>query len=167
MDLEKLASLLNEDVDERAAEAVQGESNDEPEKTASAADATESSNDDDEATMKVASELFAMGDIIASGFVNHLANRVKEANNPSPDAGDGDGAEGSIAKNKGDALPQNAAPMPADESGKPLKEEGLRNAGPIAGTKGDSQGEGMGEGGGKTAGGDKAVLDRLARALRG
>jgi len=159
MDLEKLASLLNEDVEERATEAVVPQ----PTKTASAEDA--GSTDEDETTMKVASELFAMGDIIASGFVNHLANRVKEANSPSPDLGNSAGGKGSVAKSKGDSLPQNTAPMPADEEDHKLKEKGLKNTGPKVSTKGDSQGTGMGEGGGKSAA-DKTILDRLAKALR-
>jgi len=159
MDLEKLAALLNEDVDTRADEAAKAKPA--TDKTAS----NEGDENTDEETMKVASELFAMGDIIASGFVNHLVNRVKEANNPSPDAGDGDGGKGSVAKAKGDALPNNTAPMPADEEDHKLKEQGLKNTGPKVNEKGDSQGHGMGEGGGKT-GSDKALLDRLARALR-
>lgn len=160
MDLEKLAALLNDDVEERATEAVQSQPA-AANKTASAG----KEEDNDEETLKVASELFAMGDIIASGFVNHLANRVKEANNPSPDAGDGDGGKGSVAKAKGDALPNNTAPMPADEEDHKLKEQGLKNTGPKVNEKGDSQGHGMGEGGGKSAS-DKALMDRLARALR-
>lgn len=153
MDLEKLAQLLNDDVTERQEVVYETAET----KEAAAAEA------DDEVTMKVASELFAMGDIIASGFVNHLQNVIKQAT--GADAGDGVGGAGSIAKTKGDALPNNTAPVPADEEDHKLKEKGLKNTGPKVSTKGDSQGSGMGEGGGKSAS-DKAVLDRLAKALR-
>jgi len=157
MDLEKLAQLLNDDVDARHTEAT-----DPAPATKEAADNDEGESNDDEATMKVASELFAMGDIIGNGFVNHLINHVKQA---GPDAGNGAGGAGSVAKAKGDALPNNTAGVPADEADHKLKEKGLKNTGPKVSTKGDSQGSGMGEGGGKSAA-DKAVLDRLAKALR-
>lgn len=159
MDLEKLAELLNEDVEQSGNAAQNTETNEE--KIASSAEEV-ADGDEDETTMKIAAELFAMGDIMSSGFVNHLINHVKKANNPSPDAGDGDGGKGSIAKSKGDAMQQNTAPMPADETDHKLKEQGLKNTGPKVSTKGDSQGKGMG---GKSAS-DNAVLDRLAKALR-
>jgi hypothetical protein len=161
MDLEKLAQLLNDDVTERQAEVVETA----PAKKEAAAEAATAPKEenDDEVTMKVASELFAMGDIIASGFVNHLQNVVKQAK--GPDAGSGAGGAGSIAKAKGDALPNNTASVPADEAAHKLKEQGLKNTGPKVSTKGDSQGSGMGSGGGKSAA-DKAVLDRLSKALR-
>ena len=164
MDLEKLAQLLHEDVEQKSEEVQSTKLEEGNDKVASSAEEVADGSEDEE-TMKIASELFAMGDIMSSGFVNHLVNYVKQANNPSPDAGDGSGGKGSVAKAKGDALPQNAAPMPADETDHKLKETGLKNTGPKVSTKGDSQGKGMGEGGGKSAS-DEKILDRLAKALR-
>lgn len=157
LNLEKLAEILGEDDNESAAQ-------EEPKTETKKAQAEEqtkkaSTEENDEAVMKVAAEAVSLGRIIGYGVADQLA---KIANEPAVDAGKSSGGEGSVAKQKGDKLPENQGEMPADEEDHPLTEEDLHQSPNPVHSKGDSQGKGMDS---KKASKKESARDSLARAL--
>lgn len=150
LDIAKLAKLIAEE-QETSEETV------ETNKVAAEAESTETN---EESLLKTAAEATALGHIIAFGIADKLDAIAKQAG--VDPAKTGPGGAGSVALHKGDALPNNTAPVPADEAGVKLKEKDVKQSPVPVASKGDSQGKGMSSFGSK-----KASLDSLSKALRG
>lgn len=150
LDIAKLAQLI----------AEQQEAPVEAEETNKVAAETESTDNSQESLLKTAAELTAFGHIIAFGIADKLEAIAKQAG--LDPAKTGPGGAGSVALQKGDALPNNTAAVPADEAGVKLKEKDIKQSPNPVASKGDSQGKGMSSFGAK-----KASLDSLSKALRG
>ncbi len=156
MNLEKLAKLMADESGQQ----------DETHITSKVAGSASNANDTEEAVVKVAAEAYALGKIVAFGCVDQLGKtaaemyEMKEKGMGSTDASDtAEGGKGSIAKDKGDKLPENMGGVPADDKDHKLTEKDLMESPAPVDSKGDSQGKGIGKEGSTDS------LSALAAAL--